>query len=173
MKVHNLLCSGPKMRTLLDDSKTQMRWPIMLPHYNNPLGAWEPSTIGGGSTIFSDGTPAAERPCISHTRTGETPTFPYGWISDLILLHRDGRTPNIPVSTLEILDVRVERLQSISEADALAEGVKVAEKFLFTKYSKKHRPAAAAYARQWKTTCGADSWDANPWVWAVEFRRLL
>lgn len=69
--------------------------------------------------------------------------------------------------TLEITSVRVERLQEISEADAKAEGVAI-----------KNSPAAflTSYARGfrdlWESINGPGSWDANPWVWVVEFRRL-
>ena len=68
--------------------------------------------------------------------------------------------------TLEITGVRVERLQEISEADARAEGV-----------SAKHTPdadytARDAFSALWESINGGGSWDANPWVWVVEFRRL-
>jgi hypothetical protein len=64
--------------------------------------------------------------------------------------------------TLEVTDVRVERLQDISEADAQAEGV----------YTDPACPAYDAYAQLWDEINGAGSWDANPWVWAVSFRRI-
>ena len=62
---------------------------------------------------------------------------------------------------LEITDVRVERLQDISEADALAEGVAA-------------HPDGPwhAYRSLWTLINGAGSWDANPWVWVVSFRRI-
>lgn len=64
--------------------------------------------------------------------------------------------------TLEVTDVRVERLQDISEADAQAEGV----------YTDPACPAYDAYAQLWDEINGAGSWAANPWVWAVSFRRI-
>lgn len=64
--------------------------------------------------------------------------------------------------TLEVTAVRVERLQDISEADALAEGV----------YTDPACPAYDAYAQLWDEINGSDSWEANPWVWVVEFKRL-
>lgn len=68
--------------------------------------------------------------------------------------------------TLEITDVRVERLQDISEADAIAEGVDAG------KYSGLERAAARTYSDLWESINGAGSWDANPWVWVVSFKRV-
>ena len=80
--------------------------------------------------------------------------------------------------TLELTDVRVERLQDISEADALAEGVtpkwepgcsgRLMEAFRGFSF----RPAASAYADLWESINGAGSWDANPFVWALSFKRV-
>ena len=68
--------------------------------------------------------------------------------------------------TLEITAVRVERLNAISDADALAEGC--------TADDMKHGDClASVYARLWESINGPGSWDANPWVWVIEFRRLL
>jgi hypothetical protein len=72
---------------------------------------------------------------------------------------------------LEIAAVRVERLQDIREADALAEGV---PGFLYECYDfdmKAMPPAVANYRRLWNEINGPGSWDANPWVWVVEFKR--
>ncbi|MDU9399016.1 hypothetical protein [Pseudomonas sp. zfem003] len=66
---------------------------------------------------------------------------------------------------LEITAVRVERLQDISDEQALAEGV------------DQTNTSIPGYARQrfqdlWESINGAGSWDANPWVWVVEFKRI-
>ena len=102
--------------------------------------------------------------------------------------------------TLEITDVRVERLQSLSEEDAIAEGV------FFTDYGRRcfhegqgnpstcpasveHHPlkpgwmwkptlssdeclgsARHAYANLWNTINGPSSWQASPWIWALTFK---
>lgn len=62
--------------------------------------------------------------------------------------------------SLEIVNVRIERLQDISEADAKAEGVEAVGT---------HR---VSYIALWNTLNGAGSWEANPWVWVVEFKRI-
>lgn len=73
--------------------------------------------------------------------------------------------------TLEVTNVRVERLQDISEADALAEGVKVHPDHHGKPPSSIYSPVQA-YRDLWESIHDPDSWDANPWVWAVTFRRL-
>jgi len=212
-----ILFSGPMVRALLDGSKTQTRRLVKLPHMN-PLGAWEPTTVGGpnggrlrtGETIPLQGG-------IWHTRTGDSLLCPYGqpgdrlWVRETFYafgrwetrysakkgrdewhfidmtaecgnwyfydatsqpdaekFRRSSITPmwwKRPAIfmprwasriTPEITGVRVERLWDISDADARAEGCEG------TKLS---------YAKLWDAINGPGSWDANPWVWVVEFRR--
>ena len=66
--------------------------------------------------------------------------------------------------TLEVLSVRVERLQSISEADALAEGIDFCS-------AAKHLGSVERYRLLWESINGAGSWVVNPWVWVVEFKQ--
>jgi len=61
---------------------------------------------------------------------------------------------------LEVTGVRIERLQDISEEDAIAEGV-----------SDILNPVGA-YRELWDSINGDGAWVANPWVWIVEFKRL-
>lgn len=79
---------------------------------------------------------------------------------------------------LEITDVRVERLQAISEADAFAEGADVhvlPDVRLPRAHPRAGRPMAYADSREifadlWDSTGG--DWAANPWVWVIGFKRL-
>lgn len=66
---------------------------------------------------------------------------------------------------LEITDVRVERLKSISDRDALREGCSAAD-------MKSGDCVADVFARLWASIYGSDSWNANPWVWVIEFTRV-
>lgn len=71
--------------------------------------------------------------------------------------------------TLEIVDVRVEQLQDIDEIDAEAEGV-----VCDTLHERNSvlNPNRMAFELLWKEINGHDSWDANLWVWVVEFERV-
>lgn len=75
--------------------------------------------------------------------------------------------------TLEITHVRVERLQDISKADALREGV-VELRDGFGLADTSHFHAAdprQSYWSLWESINGQGSVEANPWVWVVEFQR--
>lgn len=71
--------------------------------------------------------------------------------------------------TLEITDVRVERLHEISEADALAEGSQHPSLVPIVGAGWSSRDM---YARLWEHINGAGSWAANPWAWVVEFKQI-
>lgn len=77
--------------------------------------------------------------------------------------------------TLTVTDVRVERLQEISEADALAEGVKPwplgadLEMPGFCSIPADRVPAKTLYCYLWEHINGPGSWEANPWVAAYTF----
>jgi hypothetical protein len=71
--------------------------------------------------------------------------------------------------TLEIVNVRVERLQSITPADAFAEGVR--EDYL---HQKPDWIDVQAYQELWDKLNAKRGygWDVNPWVWVIEFKRI-
>lgn len=76
---------------------------------------------------------------------------------------------------LEITGVRVERLHACNEMDARAEGVGYDTDGWFdymmpgTQCCTSPR---ASYQTLWESINGAGSWEANPWVWVVEFKRI-
>lgn len=81
--------------------------------------------------------------------------------------------------TLEVTAVRVERLQDISEADAVAEGVELERYVPVSDSAGMHASGEAEptdpvheYRDLWESINGPNSWDANPWVWVVEFKRV-
>lgn len=75
---------------------------------------------------------------------------------------------------LEVLDVRVERLQDISQADARAEGAPpshpsidpISREFGYADFPR------SWYAQLWEQINGPGSWKSNPHVWVVSFARL-
>ena len=87
--------------------------------------------------------------------------------------------------TLEITDVRVERLQDISEVDAVAEGIQISSQArrsdacygiyeCLMPDGKTHFNYSAyeLYRILWEQINGPGSWGNNPWVWVVHFKRV-
>lgn len=93
--------------------------------------------------------------------------------------------------TLELTSVRVERLQAITEADAIAEGARRFESIPLDPMHARDPAHAArwsmleptttgqclttaryAFGNLWEKINGEGSWDANPWVWMIGFRRI-
>lgn len=94
--------------------------------------------------------------------------------------------------TLEVVSVRVERLHDFTDNDAKAEGLSCLTKDGGRTYKygipdrdglpgtddtgwpwvEWARDPCEAFQRLWVSINGAESWDANPWVWRVEFKRI-
>lgn len=205
MKARPILFSAPMVRALLDGRKTQTRRAVKV---NSALAAdfmadknasdacpygqpgdllWVRETFARVSDV--DGS----NPRFAYRADGHTP---FGWKPSIHMPRAASRL------TLEITDVRVERLHDISEADAKAEGC------FFTDYGRdcfhrggppqdvsdckapqnthNQRPgwmwgrteshnqclgsARFAFANLWSSINGQASWDANPWVWVIEFK---
>lgn len=75
---------------------------------------------------------------------------------------------------LEIVSVRVERLNACSDADAVAEGIGLNPSAIGMKLTNPpgESMAIAMYRALWESINGAGSWAANPWVWVIEFKRV-
>jgi len=81
---------------------------------------------------------------------------------------------------LEITGVRVERLQDISEEDAIAEGVEAQIGFAQMTWYRDYgfsgpgwlgfESARQSFQSLWQSVYG--TWDANPWLWVIEFKKL-
>lgn len=192
MKERPILFSGPMARAILDGTKTQTRRivkpfpPEAVSSFYRPF-ATEPNNWHGyggdairwyGSCPY--GQPGGDRLYVRETWAASHAYdhLPPHLIPRSARIHyaateeRGGLLwrPSIHMPrwasriTLEITDVRVERLQDISEADSIAEGVI-------------HNPLLATNSREsfmhlWGRINGPRSWDANPWVWAITFKRL-
>ena len=71
--------------------------------------------------------------------------------------------------TLELTDVRVQRVQEITENDAIAEGARPDH------MAPDARDHVAAFRALWDSINGGKrgfGWDANPWAWCLTFRRV-
>ncbi|OKO50307.1 MULTISPECIES: hypothetical protein [unclassified Pseudomonas] len=87
------------------------------------------------------------------------------WKPSIHMFRRDSRI------LLEITEVRVERLQDISRADIRAEGLLCPPELASDDVSPNYRDwYPAAWRELWESTGG--DWNANPWVWVVEFKRV-
>ncbi|EIY2246847.1 hypothetical protein [Klebsiella pneumoniae] len=81
---------------------------------------------------------------------------------------------------LEITDVRVERLNAISEEDAEAEGIDMEALYdsqdcydCIADHNMTGRPTVTgAFKYLWESIYGEEGWKANPWVWVIEFKRV-
>lgn len=186
-----ILFNGAMVRAILDGSKTQTRRVVKLTDSGRVKETGSPRNWHLGDPNASLACPCGQpgeglwvkETFQRFTDDGEIiyKADPTGF-SAMNDLKRDGCLearwrPSIHMPrwasriTLEITGVKVERLQDISEADALAEGV--------IRYSALEQIQAGcdrwgrhAYSRLWESVYGPGSWDANPWVWAVEFRRI-
>lgn len=71
-------------------------------------------------------------------------------------------------TVLEITEIRVQRLQEISEEDAIAEGCQLTISF----HESRTYTAREQFLTLWESINGAGSWAANPWVWCVSFKKV-
>ena len=83
---------------------------------------------------------------------------------------------------LEVVDVRVERLQDITEEGAIAEGVEIhpLKGYHWKCYSKQYADEPLTYCDSakesfkslWESIHGTGSWDINPYLWVVQFKKI-
>lgn len=184
-----ILFSAPMVRAILAGTKTQTRRvvkPSKDPDFDCQMA---PSEIAGdehADRLCPHGKPGdrlwvRETWAAPHSEDGRPP---HAIQCDQMRIHyaaSDGRggllwRPSIHMPrwasriTLEITSVRVKRLQSISAADAIAEGLSQTEGGAWLPGPCDH--PEWAYHQLWNQINGAGSWEKNPWVWVVEFKRV-
>jgi hypothetical protein len=207
MKVRPILFSAPMVRALLDGSKTQTRRVVKakmlsslgdLPHVPDWIAAEVPQLCPYGKP--------GDRLWVRETWRGVVEISPPGatveygvarYVPDqehcrrveyAATKERDGEPyrPSIHMPRwasrilLEVVSVRVERLQGISAGDCHAEGIgqcdglgSNAEILDLSLRMGTCTAAVLSYATLWEQINGAGSWDVNPWVWVVEFKRVV
>lgn len=179
---HPIIFSGPMVRAILDDRKTQTRRVVRLPATFRP----DPAHRGDDrakilATVKWYAEPGDrlwvretgwERPYRTPRMRREGADTWDRYYYDADGLTKDEheqfkkwefkRRPSIYMPrwasriTLEVVNVRVERLQEISREDEIAEGVADGQ----------------FYDLLWESINGPGSWDKNPWVWVIEFNRI-
>jgi len=181
--------SGPMVRALLNGTKTQDRRIIKVPEFVEEASVgsphWQLQRCGAGWEFIEWSTdygrahplrcPYGQRGDRLWVRETHAWTRGGGWIyradGEVDVFSRCRWLPsgNMPRSrsriTLEITDVRVEQLQDIREADAKAEGADPALPVADQRW-------VAGYRVLWEQIHGPGSWDANPWVWVLTFKRV-
>jgi hypothetical protein len=180
-KERPILFSGPMVRAILGGRKTQTRrvvkpqehaeqWPACgcASPYGRPgdrlwvRETWAPKQ-------FEDG--------VNYRASGDLlDTGHCRWKPSIHMPRRASRI------LLEVTDVRVERLQRITGYDAMAEGIEGVTNDLgpgatvttFRDYETDawDRAAYQSFRSLWRSINGPDSWDADPWVWVVSFKRV-
>ena len=198
MKESPILFSAPMVRAILDGTKTQTRRVVKI---KTPKSAsfldYSVDGVRVGPCPFGepgDRLWVRETWAAPHSEDGRPPSAIQCDQLRIHYLASEGRgglvwRPSIHMPrwasriTLEITGVRVERLWEVSETDAVAEGVAsitVSDggASRWVNYSRPDSKGSAfgdarsSYRSLWEEINGQGSWDANPWVWVVEFKRL-
>lgn len=186
MKERPILFSAPMVRALLDGSKTQTRRvvkPSKCRYFGVPLAACElAGEVNSGEYANSIYGQPGDRLWVRETWLQTNPftkggLHTYGYrASDAVEFPDAVWKPSIHMPraasriTLEITAVRVERLQDISEEDAIAEGVKWFSSGAVECPGMPETPIDA-YRSLWEKINGPGSWEKNPWVWCISFKR--
>lgn len=182
MKERPILMSAPMVRAILYGIKTETRRVVKLP-LKDPLTGCEIAgcELNGLMKSHSGVCPygqSGDRLWVKETfatHDDRTPPILYYRADDETTYPDDGKwKPSIFMPrwasriTLEIVDVRVERLRDITEDGAKAEGCKTqcdcGECIDCTPIGH--------FQDVWRSINGYDSWEANPWVWVLRFRRI-
>lgn len=137
-------------------------------HYGKNVGRLDVDYAAGGSRSFDFALDSQSRPRWFPKQNRKTDGT-QRWQPSIHLPRWASRI------TLEITGVRVERLQDIRDADAVAEGIERSGECNWRDYldhpHNDFTSARRSYRSLWEAINGAGSWGANPWVWVIEFRR--
>lgn len=219
MRERPILFSSPMVRAILDGTKTQTRRLVKpAPSWTAPPNY---GCVGGKGFGFIDGNDVRKAPCepgdwlwVRETWNREGGAVTYradgDWIADYAAGDADdyarrkarGMHPRWKPSlfmrredsriTLEVTSVRVERLNDISQRDAVAEGVDACERCYggwpggvhsYVEHGREvlcpicggsgYKGTTAAFRALWDSINGKRCpWSSNPWVWVIGFQRV-
>ena len=132
---------------------------------------WQHNIGNGPPIIYRADHGAAQSVYEADLATGAWKVAVSGWRPSIYMPRWASRI------LLEITDVRVQRLQEISEEDARAEGVSDGGCLSCGNpepcgCGNPQPDARDGFAWLWQSIHGSDGWHVNPWVWAITFRRL-
>lgn len=161
MKRQSLQFSEPLKQAVLNGSKVQSRR-IVKPQPTKPTTVWYADAADSGRWVAMG--PNRDNPSELR-KTSSWVRCPYGKSGESISLEDEAGTP---FATALVVGVRVQRLQSLTEADARAEGTQALYE---SSALLPGVPLQTAFALMWCERYGASAWAANPWVWVVEYRR--
>ena len=189
MKETGMLFTSPMVRAILEGRKTQTRRiakPVRHPDLGNVYspGALvlehEPQHVINracpygqpGDRIYVRET-FSQHPewgQLAFRADGEEFEDADGWLWEPKWMPSIHMPKDIARIWLEVTGVRVERLEDISEADALAEGARFELASIDSVRIGATASFLSGFRNIWESTGG--DWDANPWVWAIDFKVL-
>jgi len=213
MKEHPILFSGPMVRAIIDGTKTQTRRVVKFPKWASVAEGIEvengiPEAYSQAEGRFSEikcqhgqtGTKLWVREKFGQLQDEDGGRYVYraDFPPDNDEFHRGkGWKPSIFMPRvasrilLEITDIRCERLQDISEADAISEGIEWCggddrlpqgntngidagwKNYMETgNFDGFFVSPISSFQSLWESINGAESLEQNPLVWVIEFKRI-
>lgn len=189
MKQTPILFKAEMVRAILDGRKTMTRRLSRLQQFNAQPDCWR---LAGDTMEFDGGFEYVKLPTSRYGGPGDrlwvketwgfgsepvpfsTSHFVYRasgelfvekgfWQNAMFMPRKASRI------TLEIVRVRVERLKDMNPIDAVLEGAYIPQ----LNYGPAEGPyAVATFANLWESINGKGSWEENPWVRVIEFKKI-
>lgn len=197
MKERGIIFNAEMVKAILDGRKTQTRRIVKNVMLDNGIWLKKPTKTRSGTTTHVLDAPkhnlcplgkigdrlyvreafkagVCTESTIAYKATHKPSDLEEGWYEEIKW------TPSIHMPrwasriTLEITDVRVERLNDISRSDAIAEGAPpshptidaISRECGFPDFSR------SWFGQTWWHIYGKKNWQDNPWVWVIEFKKV-
>jgi len=201
MKERPILFSAPMIRAILEGRKSQTRRVIKFPPDFTGEEVWPNGSLGVKYSAHFDGVDivkrlrprwnVGDRLWVRETWRPKTHSFPTGWPYEYRATAEQDGTPTDGIwkpsifmpreasrLTLEIADIRAERLQDMYEDDAIVEGVEVIytdSGAFYHNYGKSggyFSNPIDSFASLWDSINGEGAFAQNPFVWAITFKQV-
>ncbi|HCZ8848586.1 hypothetical protein [Proteus faecis] len=197
MKERGIIFNAEMVRAILDGRKTQTRRIVKNVMPDNGIWLKKPTKTRSGATTHVLDAPkhnlcplgkvgdrlwvretfktgVCTESTIAYKATHKPSDLEEGWYEEIKWtpsIHMPRRYSRI---TLEITNIRVERLNDISQSDAIAEGAPpshptidaISRECGFPDFSR------SWFGQTWWHIYGKKNWQDNPWVWVIEFKRI-